>query len=271
MKQQAYDTLGIKPPPEGSTEEKELGDALIAFVEKEQAKLPTKPEVAPAYNTLSTTNRMNQEAAYDSNKFLVNKLDIAKRTVEDNIYPIPPMTKYDEFIYTAEGTDSPTSLVNGKYVAYPSLEGGTDTIGAGHKIQPEEEKSGTIYGIDYTKGLTKRQVDYIYSKDKEAIMSENNISNVSPEAEYLLYDVAHRARSIKGWNFTKELKKKNPDMSKAFRHLADVSWTDKKGNIQFYNNRNEALFKNIGYTPTAEDWEAVKKAQENKRKRSKEA
>jgi hypothetical protein len=62
-----------------------------------------------------------------------------------------------------EGYDSNTGL----WSPHSSVEGGTDTIGYGHKLQQDEINSGKIYNIDYTNGLTDAQIDTVLSKDIE--------------------------------------------------------------------------------------------------------
>lgn len=65
------------------------------------------------------------------------------------------------------GYDEKTEL----WKPHSSLEGGTDTLGYGHKITPEEEKSGTISingeDVNYKDGLTEEQIDALYLQDKE--------------------------------------------------------------------------------------------------------
>ena len=39
------------------------------------------------------------------------------------------------------------------------------SIGIGHYITPEENKSGRIYGVNFRDGLSTREMDYIFKKD----------------------------------------------------------------------------------------------------------
>lgn len=51
---------------------------------------------------------------------------------------------------------------------------GNETIGYGHKIDKEEKKSGKIYGIDYTDGLTEKESEIILQKDYESAKKYTN-------------------------------------------------------------------------------------------------
>ena len=149
---------------------------------------------------------------------------------------------------------------DGLYRPYPSIEGGTDTVGHGHKLTKAEIKSGEIFGIPYKKGLSEKEVLIIYRKDKERLTKNLGLEGKSEEIKFLAADVAHRAGNISKWTFLKELKKGN--LGKAYIQTADMYWTDTKGNKRFYNNRNLEIFKAVGYTPTA----AEQKAYDDKQK-----
>ena len=53
--------------------------------------------------------------------------------------------------------------------AHPSLEGGTDTIGIGHKLTSKEAKSGTIVingeEVAFKEGITKEQAESLLTQD----------------------------------------------------------------------------------------------------------
>ena len=49
-------------------------------------------------------------------------------------------------------------------IRHKSPEGGTDTIGYGHKLTPEESKSGEVYGIKI-KDMTPEDAEVVLRKD----------------------------------------------------------------------------------------------------------
>ena len=63
------------------------------------------------------------------------------------------------------GYDEETAL----WTPHESVEGGSDTIGYGHKLKPGEVKNGFIIidgeKVDYNKGLTDEQVDALLMQD----------------------------------------------------------------------------------------------------------
>lgn len=143
---------------------------------------------------------------------------------------------------------------NGRYMAYESLEGGTDTIGHGHKLTQAEVSSGKIFGINYKDGITEEEANAVYQRDKERLTTSLGLESASEEIKFLAADVAHRAGNIKNWKFTQALRDGN--VSRAYQLLGDFHWTDPSGKKRFYNNRNNEIFKTIGYEPTDEDKQA---------------
>ena len=156
---------------------------------------------------------------------------------------------------------------DGLYRPFQSIEGGEDTIAHGHKLTPEEVKSGKIYGIDYRKGLTEEQANQIYFMDKEQSVKDLGLENFSEEIKFLATDVAYRAGDIKDWKFLKYLKEGK--LNDAYAELGDMFWIDKSGKKQFYNNRNKAIFKKVGHVISGEAQVAYNMKQQAAKMKSK--
>lgn len=92
---------------------------------------------------------------------------------------------------------------NDKWFPHPSLEGGTDTIGYGHKLTPQEAETGMIQlgdrKVNYRNGLSQEDVDAILEKDvawakKVAMSSLNKVGLAQEEGKVealtsLIYNV----------------------------------------------------------------------------------
>tara|TARA_R110002012_G_C11650945_1_gene611407 strand:+ start:443 stop:1168 length:726 start_codon:yes stop_codon:yes gene_type:complete len=78
--------------------------------------------------------------------------------------PVRPDTLLKKF-----ENEALTGFKNGQWFAHKSLEGGTPTIGWGHKITKEENKSGKIkiggQTVRFKNGLTPQQVNQLYEQD----------------------------------------------------------------------------------------------------------
>ena len=59
--------------------------------------------------------------------------------------------------FLKEQENAPLAAGDMSMMRHSSPEGGTDTVGYGHKLTPEEERSGTVYGIDIATMVGERQ------------------------------------------------------------------------------------------------------------------
>lgn len=94
---------------------------------------------------------------------------------------------------------NPIVLAEGwKNKAYDSQEGGTDTIGVGHKLTAQEARTGTVTidgeKVSISKGLSDEQVAKLFKQDYEkyqsVIASKLDVSQLNPKMEEALVSFA---------------------------------------------------------------------------------
>jgi len=147
--------------------------------------------------------------------------------------------------------ESSDNFQNGKWRQYSSLEGGTDTIGYGHKLTAKEIESGKINGVNFADGISDEDAVKIRTKDlRNGIKSAGLPTGWSSEKLTLALDVAHRVGNLKknAPSFLKALK--NDDYEEAFAQTGDLNWRSPDGQKHFYDNRNAELFTAVGIEPS---------------------
>lgn len=83
-----------------------------------------------------------------------------------------------------------------RFKPHASVEGGTDTIGYGHKLTGAEIRASKIYGINYKEGLTDEMATYIMRKDVEVAEEDADrlfpgYADVSSDVYKLLTDMSY--------------------------------------------------------------------------------
>lgn len=116
--------------------------------------------------------------------------------MDDNKYALS--NDYVEFLKTNEGL---------KFKPYDSKEGGTPTIGFGHKLTKEELKSGKVYGFDI-KNLKEDEADAILLADlaaKQDILDKRlsskygiSLSELDPVKKEMLLDYEFNTGDVLG-------------------------------------------------------------------------
>jgi len=69
--------------------------------------------------------------------------------------------------FLKEQENAPLAAGDMSMMRHSSPEGGTDTVGYGHKLTPEEERSGTVYGIDIAT-MTAQDAEFVLLMDIHA-------------------------------------------------------------------------------------------------------
>ncbi len=92
------------------------------------------------------------------------------------------MRKLFNFIRVAENSiQAGRNRATGRWLPHKSVEGGTETIGYGHKLTEEEKHTGRIYDKDMQYGITDSAVEEILALDIQA-HSESAKRYVGPKA-----------------------------------------------------------------------------------------
>ncbi|MCD6398654.1 MAG: hypothetical protein J7L08_01930, partial [Candidatus Aenigmarchaeota archaeon] len=199
--------------------------------------------------TMKSSSAKTEKNGEDAN---VTKLDGVTKI---QLKPTEP-NKFERIMMSKENNKHMAESITGYnketklWKPHGSLEGGTATLAYGHKLQPDEIESGTIYGIDYTDGITDAQAVEIFREDQKKVKNDLNRPDFDNTQMALIGDVLHRtgqtAKSggYKDWKVFKSIESK--DYAGAWENTADISWIDKKGNMRFYDTRNEQTFKELG-------------------------
>jgi len=146
---------------------------------------------------------------------------------------------------------------DGLWQLHRSVEGGTPTIGHGHKITDAEAESGTIKidgeDVPYSGGLTETQARWLLDQRVKKGVAELP-EDMPDEFMAIALDVSYRLGSMPK-RFLAALKK--GDLAGAYAETGDLFYTphDEEGNAlprEYYNARNSRIFANAGYTPTEE-------------------
>jgi GH24 family phage-related lysozyme (muramidase) len=159
------------------------------------------------------------------------------------------MTDYrEEFIEYIKKTENDPLRVKGTNAVHASPEGGLDTVGYGHKLTPEEAKTGKVYGIPLDK-ITPEKADQILRMDLD--VKEQELRNtfgrrytmLSPKQREMLLDFSFNLGTqgmIKGFpKFTSAVL--NNDMETASKEYKR-NYTDAKG-VKKPLARNEDFYK----------------------------
>lgn len=132
---------------------------------------------------------------------------------------------------------------------YKSPEGGTDTIGIGHKLTDEEINSGKVYGYDLAT-LTEDQVNDIFKTDMlkyeskliKTLREDYNTSyfDLSPRKRQMLLDYQFNLGSVNTFpSFTKAVIKGDIDTA---RKEYKRTYKDSKGVRKELKDRNTQFF-----------------------------
>jgi len=154
-------------------------------------------------------------------------------------------TKGDYLNALAKQENGP--LLKSKDLIHPNVppeksKAGERDIAFGHKITPSQEKSGKIYGIDYTKGITQEQAKEILKKDYETHKIKTKVKvgkkfdSLPKVAQDLLVDYSFTGVLHKFPKFTRAIL--DGDLGGAMKEY-ERSFTNKEGVKQKMHRRNE--------------------------------
>ena len=128
--------------------------------------------------------------------------------------PVRPDTLLKKF-----ENETLTGFKNGQWFAHKSLEGGTPTIGWGHKITPKEKRTGKIkiggQTLRFKNGLTPQQVNQLYEQDTAKARSvarkslEKNTDYSGPYTDNQLQALTSLIYNVGEGNWSKSNAKKN--------------------------------------------------------------
>jgi GH24 family phage-related lysozyme (muramidase) len=138
-------------------------------------------------------------------------------------------------------------LRGGKWYGHQSLEGGTDTIAYGHKLTSDEASSGFIdidgELVDFTKGLTQEQAEYVLNKDVKwakthAVASLKKVGMENDEGKVsaltsLIYNVGSGA-----WGSSKAKKHLEAGSVEDFMHEA---FSEEVGFVKINGDKSRGL------------------------------
>lgn len=130
---------------------------------------------------------------------------------------------------------------------HASAEGGLDTVGYGHKLTAEEDRTGKIYGYEIKK-LTPKQIDHILDLDikvhtkkaKRVVESKGaDWSKMSPRERAMMTEMSFNGVLPQ---FTKFIAAINAGDYKTAREEYTRTYTDKKGVVKPLTKRNDAFY-----------------------------
>ena len=138
------------------------------------------------------------------------------------------------------------SRAKGKWSPHisPETKGGK-TIAYGHKITPEEKKNHTIYGIDFSDGITDKEALIIFRKDVNRTAGALGIEKLDTKLQTVATDVVFRlgVAATKRSSFLRAIKAGN--IGEAYAQTGDLNYKV-KGVKHFYDARNERVFRAAG-------------------------
>jgi len=169
--------------------------------------------------------------------FTVNEGEATNNNIDNNIYN---EKSFESYIKTVEND----KLLNGSFknFRHKSPEGGLDTIGFGHKLTSEEQKTNTVYNYDLSK-ITKDNFLEISNdilrqdlKKTEKILITthgNKFINLDGRRKQMLIDMQFNVRNFNKPEVFKKFKKAlfagdEEGMKKEYKRV----FTDKNGIVK---------------------------------------
>lgn len=163
-----------------------------------------------------------------------------------------------EFVEALKGVENSVkagySEDTGKWTPHSSLEGGTDTLGYGHKLTAAETKSGKVkIGdtlVDYRDGLTDEEVDALMTQDMEK--AEKRLEGIRGYKDFpqkykdILTNISFNIGRVNEKSWPKLFKAMRAGDDNTVRQEMVTSYKDKDGNRQQLAKRAEQIAKSVG-------------------------